>query len=400
MTSPRETAGRHPPEPMRIALDALPLQVRSAGIGVYTDHLVRALAAQRPEVEFVLFGLRVPRRHAAAAAAFPPNVRWITSWAYPLVTGTPFMGLPRFLSLEQVLGTPTVYHATNYAVPRTRRVPLVLTVHDLALLRFPELGTPALCRLVAGLRRAAPAARRVIADSRATAGDLRELLGLPGESIRVVHLGCATRFQPVPDTPHRQAVLTRYGIVEPYLLHVGTIEPRKNLPTLVRAFARLRAARDGPLRLVLAGERGWGQEALQRALAADGGGRVDVVGAVAADDLPAVYSAAEIFVYPSLYEGFGLPVVEAMACGTPVVTSTAGALPEVAGDAARCVDPRDPDALAALLGELRDDPEQRRMLAERGRVHAARFTWERCARETFAVYEEAAQLSCAQAAKG
>ena len=376
---------------MRIAVDALPLQVRSAGIGVYTDELVRALAAQHPEVELVLFGARLPRRRATAppAARYPSNVRWVRSLAYPLITGAPIIGLPRLLALERALGTPALYHATNYATPRTHAVPLVLTVHDLALVRFPELGTPALRRLLAALPRAVRAARRVIADSEATARDLRALLDVPAAAIRVIHLGCAERFRPLPDSPHRRAVLAGYGITAPYVLHVGTIEPRKNLPALVRAFTRLRATRDLPHRLVLAGARGWGDAALQRALAASGiEGLIDVVGAIAPDDLPAVYSAADLFVYPSLYEGFGLPVVEAMACGVPVVTSTSGALPEIAGDAARSVDPRDEGQLVAVLGELLDDSVQSRVLAERGRARAARFTWERCARETFAVYEE------------
>ena len=128
---------------MRVVLDALPLQVRSAGIAAYTDGLVRSLAAQHPEVEFALFGLpaRLLGERGGSRAPYPANVRWITTLAYPLVTGTPIMGLPRLVRLERVLGAPTLYHATNYAAPRARAVPLVLTVHDLALLRAPELGT-------------------------------------------------------------------------------------------------------------------------------------------------------------------------------------------------------------------------------------------------------------------
>lgn len=393
MTQPSDpTAPRGAPTtPWRIVLDGLPLQVRSAGIGVYTEALVRELAAQHPAVEFVLFGFRWPRarRDAPPLAPFPPNVHWVTSLAYLVTAGAPILGMPRLLSIDSVLSPSTLYHATNYAAPRTRRVPLVLTVHDLALLRFPELGTPGLRRLIARVPRAARAARRVIADSEATARDLRELVGVAAERIRVVHLGCDIRFRPVPDSAERRAVLARYGICEPYLLHVGTIEPRKNLPVLVRACAQLRAARGLPQRLVLAGERGWGYEALRRELdALTTDLRVDIVGPIAADDLPAVYSAADLLAHPSLYEGFGLPVIEAMACGTPVVTSDAGSLPEVVGDAARCVNPRAVDAIAAALGELLADPAQRRILSERGRARAARFTWERCARETFAVYEE------------
>lgn len=396
MTKGARVPARSDGRPLRIALDGLPLQVRSAGIAVYTKSLVRALAEQHPEVEFVLFGLHRRRGRGAALqpTRFPSNVRWATSWAYQLVNGAPIFGLPRLLTLERCLGEPTVYHGTNFVVPRTRGVPVVVTVHDLALLRFPELGTSSLRRLVACTARAARAARLVIAVSQATARDLRESLGIPAEKIRSVGLGCDARFRPVPDSPERRAVLARYGITEPFVLHVGTSEPRKNLPALVDAYARLRATRAGlRQRLVLAGPRGWGHADLQRAVAASGaGGYVDFVGCIDDADLPAVYSAADLFAFPSLYEGFGLPVLEAMACGTPVVTSTAGALPEVAGNAARFVDPSNPEMLAALLGELLADPVQRGALAERGRRNAERFTWERCARETFAVYEEAVGL--------
>jgi glycosyltransferase involved in cell wall biosynthesis len=318
----------------RIVLDGLPLQVRSAGVAVYTRCVVQAMAGLRPESAFVLFG---PPRAEAEAAAWPPNVRWQRSLRYPLVMGVPAPA-PRLLALERVVGAD-LFHATAYTAPHTRAVPVVVSVHDLALVRFPELGSAELRGVPARTRQATAAARLVLASSEATRRDLIELLEVPAERIRVVHLGCDAAFRPLPVDDARAHVRQRYGLAEPYLLHVGTLEPRKNLARLLRAYGALRAARRDAPALLLVGERGWQYEGLFRLVEElhlrD---RVRFTERVPAADLPALYSAAAAFVYPSLYEGFGLPPLEAMACGTPVVCSNAAALPEVTGDAALLVD--------------------------------------------------------------
>lgn len=368
----------------RIAIDGWPLQARSAGVAVYVGELVRALAAVAPTIEWTLFGA------AAAPAAAPIGAaRWRRAWRYPLVMGVP-PGVPRLATLEAVLGAVDCFHATAYAVPRARRVPVVLTVHDLTLLRHPELGTPALRRTVGAVARHAAEARLVIADSRATADDLIALCGVPAARIRVVPLGVAAAFQPLPRDAARAHVARRFGLDAPYLLHVGTLEPRKNLPRLIAACAGL--WRGGALtqRLVLAGADGWGTAAVARAIAAAGtAARVTRLGRVDAADLPALYAAADALVFPSLYEGFGLPVLEAMACATPVLTSRAGALPEVAGDAALLVDPGDHAALADAVRRIAGDRDLRARLAAAGPPRAAAFTWARTAQETLAVYREA-----------
>ena len=233
-------------------------------------------------------------------------------------------------------------------------------------------------------------AQRIIADSQATRGDLIALAGADPARIRVVYPGCDARFRPLDRAAARATVAQRFALHEPYVLHVGTLEPRKNLITLLRAFAALRDTTAAGHRLVLVGQRGWLYKPIFAAIDALGlSGHMCIIETAQDEDLPALYAAADLFVYPSLYEGFGLPVLEAMACGTPVVTSNRSALPEVAGDAALLVDPADDRALAESMARALADAALRNSMAERGLARARTFSWRRCARETLAVYEEA-----------
>jgi len=398
MSPDRSVHGRTPPglrPGARIALDGLPLQVRSAGIARYTRALVGAMARLRPDARFLLLGLSQLARTVLRAVppdaelALPTNVEWRRSSLYPLITGYP-LPLPRIVPLRAATGRVDLFHATNYAMPRAPGVPLVVTVHDLALLRHPDLGTPALRRLVARTAYSVREARRVIADSEATRRDVIELLGAAPGQVRTVPLGCDALFTPGDAGAARRAVARHLGIAAPYVLHVGTIEPRKNLERLVVAFGRARREYRLPHVLVLAGAPGWGIEAVRARIAREG--LADVVrltGPVSGDQLLVLYRAAVLFAFPSLYEGFGLPALEAMACGTPVLSSNAAALPEVVGEAALMVDPCDDDALAAAIGRGISDSALRQHLQRAGPARAVRFTWERCAVATWAVYEDA-----------
>jgi glycosyltransferase involved in cell wall biosynthesis len=382
----------------RFVLDGLPLQVRSAGIGIYTDALVRTMAAAEPETEFVLLGLsklalralRAVPAGSRAAKPLPPNVRWIETNLYPLLTGYPVAGVPGLLPVAVATGAHHLYHATNYVLPARFGVPGVVTVHDLTLLRFPELGTAALRRHVRRSRDSVRRARLVIADSEATRDDLLALLDVPREKMRVVHLGCDPGFAVAPADEARRAVERRFGIRQPYVLHVGTIEPRKNLERLVRAFAKLRRGNGIRHHLILAGDSGWGAAEVLRTIRAEGmNDCVQRIEGAAETDLQDLYRAADLFVYPSLYEGFGLPPLEAMASGTPVVASNVASLPEVVGDAALLVDPLDVAGLTSAIARGLSDEALREKLRLAGPQRARLFTWERCARETLAVYEEA-----------
>ena len=376
--------------PLRVALDALPLQVRSAGIAAYVRELTRALAALDASAALRLFGMSwpAPRPADADGRAWPAGVDVVTSPTYPLVMG--FGALPRLLACESAVGDIDVFHATAYAIPRARRVPVVVTVHDLTLLRHPELGTPALRRSVQRGAARIGDARLVIADSHATRGDLLALTAARAEAIRVVPLGVGAAFRPQPADAARAQVAARFDVAEPYLLHVGTLEPRKNLPLLIDACARLRRAGRLAHRLVLAGAPGWGAAAVAEAIARHGAESFVVrLGRVDDADLPSLYAGAAAVVVPSRNEGFGLPLLEAMACGAPALAAAAGALPEVAGDAALLIDPSEPDAWADAIARVLSDPDLAARLRAAGPVRAAPFTWTRCARETLTVYEEA-----------
>jgi glycosyltransferase involved in cell wall biosynthesis len=263
----------------------------------------------------------------------------------------------------------------------------VVTVHDLGYLYYPQAHR-LLDRLYLDLstRYSARAATHLIADSSATKHDLIERYGIEPYKITVVYPGYdEATFQPVRDEEAIEAVKAKYDIAGDYILFVGTLQPRKNLIRLIEAYWKLEA---GSWKLVIAGKKGWLYQEIFRWVEELGlGKKVVFTGYVPEGGLPALISGARLFVFPSLYEGFGLPVLEAMACGTPVVCSNVSSLPEVAGDAAVLVDPLDVEGLAAAMERVLDDEDLRAELIERGFEQAKRFSWERCARETLDVLE-------------
>jgi glycosyltransferase involved in cell wall biosynthesis len=265
----------------------------------------------------------------------------------------------------------------------------VVTIHDLTALLFPEYHTANTREMQARMFRfAQEEADVVIAVSEATRRDIVTYLEIPPERVHVVANGVGAAFRPISDGGALKQTLTSLGLVPGgYILHVGTIEPRKNLVRLVEIYGQMRKACPPPIpKLVLAGEEGWrSREVLERARGSEG---VLLLGHMPHDVLPALYNGALVFVYPSLYEGFGLPPLEAMACGVPVVASNTSSLPEVVGDAGVLVDPTDTQAIAAVLVSLLSDIERRGEMSARGLARAAEFSWERAARETLKVYQD------------
>lgn len=279
-----------------------------------------------------------------------------------------------------------VLHCTGVYPPAAAGRTLVLTVHDLAIRRVPET-FPALNRTLGWLvwSRLARRAERFVAVSQATRDDLVALLGVSRDRVSVVHHGVDKSFGPRGEA-EVAAVRRRHGLAGDYFLAVGTLQPRKNLRRVVEAFQALRKDHV-PLSLAVVGPVGWGDSGLaarpQTTSPVDG---VRYLGRVPDADLAALYTGATGLVYPSLYEGFGLPTLEAMACGCPVVASNRGALPEVVGQAGLLVDPLRTTEIEAAMRRLADDPEQRARLAALGHERARGFTWERAAEETLAVY--------------
>jgi glycosyltransferase involved in cell wall biosynthesis len=296
------------------------------------------------------------------------------------------------LSWEIARHPPDVLFVPAHVLPLVHPRSSVVTVHDLGYLYYPEAHRPS-DRLYLDLstRYNARAASRVIAVSQATKDDLVQHCGIRPDKITVVYSGCDGTIQPVEDEATIERVKARYGIQGDYILYVGTLQPRKNLGRLLKAYAivRKQANRSETPCLVIGGRKGWLYDQIFQQVERLGL-QTEVVfpGYVPQDDLPALLSGARLFVFPSLYEGFGLPVLEAMSCGTPVLCSNASSLPEVAGNAAFLIDPLDVGNMAKAMNRLLQDEGLRTQLVERGLQQVRHFSWDRCARETLAVLED------------
>jgi glycosyltransferase involved in cell wall biosynthesis len=353
---------------------------RSAGVHQYIYHLLRHLGQADDRLRYTLL---------LGGNLIPPDVDF-TSIQSRWPTGRPAarvvweqLAQPRVL---RQIGADLV-HGPVFIGPLLSPCPVIVTIHDLSFIRFPDLFRPA-NRLYLTLltRLSARRARRLIAVSSHAAAETTRLLGVPPEQIEVVYHGVDPAFRPLPDD-EVAAFRHRRGLPGRFALFVGTLEPRKNLIRLVEAFARIRDDQTG---LVLVGGKGWLYDELFARVEALGLSKiVSFAGYVAGDELPLWYNAATALAYPSVYEGFGLPVLEAQACGTPVLTSNASSLPEAAGDAGLMVDPYNTDALAAGLHRLLTDESLQYELRERGLIHARQFSWPRTARETAGVYRRA-----------
>ncbi|MEJ2744240.1 MAG: glycosyltransferase family 1 protein [bacterium] len=374
---------------MKFAIDLQPALMTRAGIGQYTYSLAKHLSRLSPSDEFVglafgrggdLDGLKAPNFRIRRVGYVP---RRAMNLLWKKIDWPP---------ADAFTGPIDLFHFTSFIARPLRAAKAVVTIHDLAFKRMPESSER---KNAAFLNRHVPRAldraALVLVDSKFTASELAGLYGYPEDKTRVIPLGVEESFYPRPaDEFSRQC--RQYGIPQKFILCVSTVEPRKNIGTLLEAYGLLRDTADEAPKLVIVGGRGWRGEDEKIELTIEKlklQGMVKRLGYVSREAMPAIYSAALFFVFPSLYEGFGLPPLEAMACGLPVICSNAPSLPEVVGDAALLIPPRDAARMAGEMRKLIDDEALRQELIKKGLARAKRFTWSDTARLTLDAYREA-----------
>ncbi|MGC9314792.1 MAG: glycosyltransferase family 4 protein, partial [bacterium] len=345
------------------------------GVGIYTSRLVSAMAEMEGVEEIVLFA------NGDIPSFAVPNVRTVRyrSRVQHLAIQ---LELPKLLAENRI----DILHGPNFYLPVRGKTPMAVTIHDLSAQFFP--GQHSLKHRLSQkfLRPSMKKADRIIAVSEFTSREIARYCPKAEDKIRVVHNGVGENFVPT-DEKTKSEIKSRHGLPERFALFVGTLEPRKNVGRLVEAFGKATNIED--LKLVIAGGKGWlyGEifESVKKLGLED---RVIFPGYIPSEDLPALYSSAEFFCYPSLYEGFGLPVLESMACGTPVLTSRDSSMSEVAGEAALLADPMDIDSIAEGILKLASDETLRKNLAEKGLSRAKKFSWKSCATKTLDIYRE------------
>ncbi len=389
------------PQRITCVMDIGPAVHQRAGLSRYTERLASNLAHHESDLRLAPFFNAHSGHHPPKTLRSLPiqqfhsgQYRWRTSALASQMLRTPHRAVQRVLrsvQSETADDMQLVYHATEHLLPYVQ-IPSVLTVHDIIFEQLPQHHTRA---NRAFLKLAMPLfvrrADAVIAVSRTTKQDLIARYGLPQEQIQVVYEGIDAEFVPA-DELAKDETRHRYSNDAPYLLMVGSIEPRKNHVAAYRALERLKA-QGFPHKLLIAGSRGWMDEPiLEAAQVSSAAERITFLDFVPQSDLPALYAAADCQLLPSYYEGFGFTALEAMACGTPVVCSDRGSLPEVVGDAAVQVAPDDTDAFTDAIRRILKHSELAADLREKGLKRAAGFTWKRTASETLAVYQEAIAL--------
>jgi glycosyltransferase involved in cell wall biosynthesis len=386
---------------LRIGIDFTAAAQQGAGIGRLTRNVIGALAQIDRDNEYRLFvatgrGPKGEWQFGSLGPAFQtsnhPNFQLKTVPLSDHVLAVMWHRLRLPLFVELFTGQVDLFHSPDFTLPPALRARTLVTVHDLSFLRVPDCFPDGLLRyLKAAVPRAVRRADHVIADSHNTRRDLMALLDTPGSKVTVIHCGVEPRFRRMTDAADGETLATvrrKYDLPGQFILSVGTIQPRKNLTRLVEAFGILDsqfAIRN--LHLVIAGGKGWLYDGVFDKVKASGlESQVHFIGFVNDADLPALYNLAGLFAFPSLYEGFGLPPLEAMACGTPVVCSKASSLPEVVGDAALTVDPLDVTELAEAMRRAIEDESLRSSLVQRGLARATQFTWSKAAEELLKVY--------------
>ncbi|MFH1390646.1 MAG: glycosyltransferase family 1 protein [Candidatus Margulisiibacteriota bacterium] len=353
---------------MNIAVNTYFLSGNKAGIGHYTERILSGIRQKLATNECLTVDNRLRLNKLIFEQVYLPLALWF--------------------------GRSTVLFSPSMVLPLCSGVPSVMVVYDLVFDLFPEYYRGRVNRLYLRLffGRSLNKAKFILAISENTRSDLVRLYNVPEEKVKVVHLAAGEEFKTVEDAALLTAVKERYRLPEKFILFVGTIEPRKNVRRLIEAYFCLPAEIKRTRQLVLCGQKGWGFAELKDWLDRQPEKKtVRFLDYVESRDLPLLYNLAELFIYPSLYEGFGLPILEAMSCGVPVITSNVSSMPEVAGEAAVLIDPKATGQLTGAMARILNDPELSRQLRQKGLEQAKKFSWEKAASATLALIKEAAK---------
>ncbi|MGD8517201.1 MAG: glycosyltransferase family 1 protein [Anaerolineae bacterium] len=378
---------------MRIGIDYTPAVRQGGGIGRYTRNLIQAVCALDVNNAYTWFVAGRERRTDAAVEG-ANNVRVRSVPVSDRVLNIMWQRLRLPVPIQLVTGSLDLFHSPDFVLPYVGGIPAILTVHDLSFMRLPQFFVPGFRDyLERAVSRAVQRADHILADSKSTRQDLIELLAVEPDRVSVLYPGIGTRFQRVEDAAELDRVRAKYRLPQRFILGLGTLQPRKNFDGLIDSFQHLMSHQEpvsgGPeLHLVLCGGPGWMFEQTLASIEQAGlGARIHLPGFVDDADLPALYSLASVLAFPSWYEGFGLPVLEAMACETPVVAADNSSLPEVVGEAGLMVDAADRQGLAHALERVLADEGLRASLASAGLKQAHKFSWEEAARQLLDLYQ-------------
>lgn len=363
---------------MKIGIDTSILQIDHAGASVYTRGLVKSLLQIDRSNSYSFFSYKYSLTGGNYFGRKLGNVIMDTIW------------IPRLLPKELKKGKVDLLHCPAFKAPLKCDVPLVATFYDLHILKNPKDYNPWLryyCKFM--LPKIARRADKIITISEFSRNDIINTFSLPAEKVRVTYCGIDDRFRLIPDDSLLSRARVKYGLSKKFILYVGALQPRKNIPLLLKAYAKLLKEQDFDHQLVLAGGTGWRNRNIFSLInELNLSKNVKILGYVPDDDLPLIYALAQFLVYPSFFEGFGLPVIEAMACGCPVICSNAASLPEIVQDCAVVFDPLSRSELENAIAKLGSDGGMRQKMKEKGIKRSADFSWEKSARKTIQVYEE------------
>ena len=373
---------------MRIGIDGLPLTELLTGIGHYTLELAQHLASNSDTDSVQVVSPRSFVASLQLQTQATRNLQFVRARVGPISRRWWSIGLPRYVRRHGI----ELFHGTNFEVPLGKVCPTVLTIHDLSMLLHPQTQEKRLVRRAQRrFRTMARAATMIVTPTQTVRDEIHEHLQIPLDRIVVVSEAARRCFRPLELT-QTAAVRTRFGIRDEFLLFVGTVEPRKNLNTLLKAFEHVIQTRGRPVQLVITGRKGWLVDDLLHSLKRSPAAKqLTLTGYLSDEDLSALYSACSAFVYPSIYEGFGLPPLEAMACGAPVIASRIPSIEEVTGSAARLVDPESAPDLARAITDVLESETTKAGMSSAGIARAKEFSWSQAADLTRQVYGDAIQ---------